>query len=57
MKEGRKSVPVENDGAKHECEQFSRARNSFKKMTPDELDPEILKQYEENMRNALKKKK
>ena len=57
LKEGRKNIPVENDGAKHECENFKSARNSFRKMEPSELDPEVLKQYQENMDNALKKKK
>ena len=57
LKEGRKSVPVESDGAKHECENFTKARNSLKSMKPTDLDPDILKQYQENMNNALKKKK
>lgn len=57
LKDGRKNIPVENDGGEHKCEQFSNARNSFKKMTPDEIDPEILKQYQENMNKELAKKK
>lgn len=57
LKEGRKNVPVENDGGKHECENFKNARNSYRKIEPSELDPEILKQYEENMRNAPKGRK
>ena len=56
LKEGRKNVPVEFDGGKHECENFTKSRNSFREIKPNELDPEILKQYEENMRNATKKK-
>lgn len=57
LKEGRRSIPVENDGAKHECENYKSARNSLKQIKPSELDPEILKQYQENMNNAIKSKK
>lgn len=57
LKEGRKNVPVESDGALHECDNFKKARDSYRKIEPTELDPDILKQYEENMRNALKTKK
>jgi len=56
MKEGRKNVPVENDGVAHECENFKKARNSYRKMEPSEIDPDILKQYQEQMNNAVKKK-
>ncbi len=55
LKEGRKNIPVESDGAKHECEQYKNARNSYRKIEPSELDPEILKQYQENMNKASKK--
>ncbi|MBT4792753.1 MAG: hypothetical protein HON90_14355 [Halobacteriovoraceae bacterium] len=57
LKEGRKNVPVESDGAKHDCENFKSARNSYCAIEPSELDPDILKQYQENMDNALKTKK
>ncbi len=57
LKEGRKNVPVENDGAKHDCENFKNARNSFRKIEPNELDPDLLKQYQENMNNAINKGK
>ena len=57
LKDGRKNIPVEIDGSKHECENLKQARGSYRKIDPSELDPEILKQYEENMRNATKKKK
>lgn len=57
IKEGRKNVPVESDGAKHECEHFKRSRDSIKKLKPADIDPEILKQYQENMNKELAKKK
>ena len=56
MKDGRKNIPVESDGAKHECENFKSARNSLKKMKPSDLDPDILKEYQERMNKQVKKK-
>lgn len=55
LKEGRKTIPVEDDGAKHECEEFRKMRESAKKLEPAHIDPEVLKQYQENMNNKLKK--
>ena len=57
LKEGRKNVPVENDGGEHKCEQFSKMRNSIKKIQPNEVDPDILKQYQENLKKARNKGK
>lgn len=56
LKEGRKNVPVESDGARHECESFKQARKSLKTIKPSDIDPEVLRQYQENMDKALKKK-
>lgn len=55
LKEGRKNVPVEDDGGIHECEQYKNVRRSAKKLSPTDIDPEILKQYQENMNKKLKK--
>lgn len=55
VKEGRKNVPVEDDGGVHECENFKNARSSIRTFKPDELDPEIIKQYEESIKKANKK--
>lgn len=55
LKEGRKNVPVEDDGAIHQCEQYQNVRRSARSMDPSEIDPEILKQYQENMKKKLKK--
>ena len=57
MKEGRKNIPVESDGAQHECEQFNNMRKSTRKLAPTDIDPEVLKQYQENMNKELAKKK
>ncbi|EPZ52298.1 hypothetical protein ACRXCV_13195 [Halobacteriovorax sp. GFR7] len=55
MKDGRKNVPVEGDGAVHKCENMINARKSFRKITPTEVDPELLKQYENAINEKAKK--
>jgi len=56
MKEGRKNVPVEGDGSVHSCEQYTSARDSFKKLEKSSLSPEEIAKYEEAMNKASKKK-
>lgn len=53
MKDGRKNVPVEIDGAKHECEEFLKSRQSTKTFDRTTLSPEEIAKYEE----AINKKK
>lgn len=55
MKDGRKNVPVEVDGAKHECEQYKASRESIKKVNLNEIDPDILKQYQDQINQSKKK--
>ena len=55
MKEGRKNVPVEGDGTVHRCDAMIDAKNSFRKITPTEIDPELLKQYEQAINEKAKK--
>lgn len=61
LQDGRKKVPAEEDGAKHECEEFKKVTKSFKKLDPSAMDPELIKQYEQginkNVRKNIKKKK
>jgi len=57
MKEGKKNVPVEGDGTIHECDNYKASRKSIKVMGPGEVDPEILKQYEQSMNQQKVKKK
>lgn len=57
LKDGRKNVPVESNGATHECENYLKAKNSYRKIEPEELDPAILKQYQDNMANHINSKK
>ncbi len=55
MKDGRKNVPVEGDGGIHKCDNMINARKSFRKITPTEVDPELLKQYENAINEKAKK--
>ena len=57
MKDGRKNIPVEGDGGEHKCEKYKSMRSSIRKMEPTDLDPEILKQYQENMKKEMEKRK
>ena len=57
LKDGRKNIPVEGDGGEHKCEEFMKTRDSLKKINPTEMDPDILKQYQENLKKARNKKK
>lgn len=54
LQEGRKKVPVEMDGGVHECEEYKNARKSYKKIEVQNIDPEILKQYEDAMNKKKK---
>ncbi len=57
MIDGRKKVPVENDGLTHECENYKNARKSIKKIDPSSIDPELLKQYEQAINEKANKSK
>ncbi|MAE59352.1 MAG: hypothetical protein CME69_10755 [Halobacteriovorax sp.] len=57
MKDGRKNVPVEHDGAVHRCEEMINSRKSFKKVAVNELDPELIKQYEQAINDKAAKTK
>jgi hypothetical protein len=54
MQDGRKKIPVEVDGAKHECEAYQNAKNSYKVVDPSSIDPEILKQYQDQINKKKK---
>ena len=57
LQEGKKKVPVENDGIKHECDEFKNSTNSLKTVELNHIDPEILKQYQANMDSDKGKRK
>jgi hypothetical protein len=54
MQEGRKKVPVEVDGAAHECDEYNKSKNSLKVVDPGTIDPEILKQYQDRINQKKK---
>ena len=57
MKDGRKNVPVENDGSVHRCDEMINSRNSFRKIERTSLSAEEIKKYEESMNQHTNKKK
>lgn len=56
LQEGRKRVPIDQEGLVHECEEYKKARKSYKKVDVNTIDPEILKQYESSINEKAKKK-
>ena len=54
MKDGRKNVPVENDGTTHECTEYRNTRGSLREVQVSDIDPEILKQYQESINKKNK---
>lgn len=57
MQEGRKKVPVEVDGIRHQCEEFKNSVGSARKVELNDIDPELLKQYQNSIKESINKKK
>jgi hypothetical protein len=59
MKEGRKNVPIEHDGATHRCDEMLQSLESMKKLEVTSLSPEEIAKYEQaiNEKAASAKKK
>jgi hypothetical protein len=55
LKDGKKFTPVESDGGTHNCENYKNSQKSIKQVDLSTIDPEILKQYQENLNNKRKK--
>ncbi len=55
MKDGRKNVPHELDGPKHECEEMEKALKSIVSMEPSNLSAEEIARYEADINNAASK--
>jgi hypothetical protein len=45
IKEGRKNVPIEGDGAVHRCDEMKNSLKSIKQLDPESMREEI-KRYE-----------
>jgi len=54
MQEGRKKIPVEVDGIKHECDEYKNSVRSARKVDLNEIDPDILKQYQDSINKKKK---
>ena len=54
LKEGRKNVPVEGDGAVHRCDEMRNSMKSVRKIDPSSLSAEEIKKYEEAANKAAK---
>ena len=57
MKEGRKNVPIEGDGAVHKCIEMTSSLKSLKKLERNSLSPEEIKKYEEAINQQRKNQK
>jgi hypothetical protein len=57
VKEGRKNVPIESDGAIHKCEERQKALNTYRKMDRSSISPEEIAKYEKAMKEQAQKKK
>ncbi len=56
LKDGRRSKPIDADGGVHACDEMKASMKSMKKIERTDIDPDILKQYE-NAINAKAPKK
>lgn len=57
MKEGRKNMAINSDGTTHKCDEMKNARSSLKKISPTDIDPDVIAEYEKQMNLQKKKKK
>ena len=56
MKDGRKNRPIDSDGGIHSCDEMKKTINSAKSLNVTDLDPEILRQYEQSINQKANKK-
>ena len=56
MKEGRKNVPVEFDGAVHRCDEMTTSLKSVKSIERGGLSEEEIKKYELGMNSHVVKR-
>ena len=54
IKEGRKNVAIEGDGAVHECRQMKESMKSIKQLDRSSLSAEDIKRYEEAINQKKK---
>ena len=56
IKEGRKNVPVEMDGAVHRCDEMKNSLKSIKSIDREELSQDEIKKYEQAMKAHVNQK-
>lgn len=54
-KEGRKNIPCDMDGGKHQCDEMKNSLASLKKMDRGTLSPEEIAKYEQAINEKAKK--
>ncbi len=57
MKEGRKNVPCEEDGIKHECEEYKNTIGSVRDVELSEMDPAELEKIYAGLKKNVQKTK
>jgi hypothetical protein len=55
MKDGRRNRAIDSDGGIHSCEEMKKTMSSIKTISVTEIDPDILKQYENSINEKAKK--
>lgn len=57
LKDGRKFIPLEDDGTTHDCEEKKKSMGSIKTMSGSSLTPEEIAAYEAGINQANTNKK
>lgn len=55
IKEGRRNRAIDSDGGIHSCDEMKKSMSSIKSINVSDIDPEILKQYENSINQKVKK--
>lgn len=55
MKEGRRNRAIDSDGGIHACEEMKKTMESTRTVNVSEIDPEILKRYEQSINEKARK--
>ncbi len=53
IKEGHRNVPIESDGAVHDCEEKKKSMQSIRRIDPTTLSPEEISKYEKTINDRV----
>lgn len=53
LRDGRRSKPIDGDGGVHSCDEMKDSMKSIKKYEVNDIDPDLLKQYESAINNKV----